>query len=784
MTKAKINALLSLIVSVVFNVHNGYAVVEGPNGGPWNVSLATEKHPYEKALHQAFPKGAFFFNLGPTGLRARIYPEKPSHLVVKFIFQDDKSPAAGKVEVEDVIVGANEKRFQKEYYFGREPTKSGEHGPLTELAELIEDSQGDDGKLHLILWPKGKEKDERIVTLQLKKTGRFSQTYPYNCPRSEKMLKQLCDAIAVSGVNGRPHEHGHSLLALMASGYPEYESIIKKEITKYTSSTEKKQLGSWSTWRNGYDGIILGEYYLLYKDESVIPIMKLKADAYNDAMLFGDSGRYSHHPYPIYAKEARRPYASMAAVAGLSMVSMSLFKTAGLYYHEPTYQAIHHRYLAAARPKGVGISYSFPEYKVPDEYDYKFVVVKVKDPKKGLSGKGPGYECPTGMKDLGAYTIAWPLKSDWDYKRNLSDSSWIENEKETNVVIEYGDGFRRIQRNHPKYKDYLPKEPTEPYPMATTQCGGAPIGLGALAHAIGNTADKSWSYLTDHCANTAALSAGVAFNAHASTHLSTFWTVLGAARAEPKLARAFLDEMKTFLIISETHYGEMIVQPWMRDRGGITSDCAYGPISLPTATAAILLSLGKKRLQITGAESFNPTILSPLSFIQKDGFLIKHFTAEADYIRSGKPYNVIFKRLQSEKDKSSEKGTEAAIFLERFTVWVHMKANELLEEAEKTPALSFMKMDNFSTLCRGIQVEELDKVDEKMKELKNIKYLGDLLAIYKKIDYMEEKRPHISSSSYDKSKGYIVAQLNKFIGKPEIFERIKEEAETLIEKYK
>jgi hypothetical protein len=83
--------------------------------------------------------------------------------------------------------------------------------------------------------------------------------------------------------------------------------------------------------------------------------------------------------------------------------------------------------------------------------------------------------------------------------------------------------------------------------------------------------------------------------------LHAFWNVIGAGFADQDRQRVFLEYMKSFLIMSQTHNGGMIIQPWTRDRGGANTDPGYGPRILPTATAAILLALPLKRLQITGA---------------------------------------------------------------------------------------------------------------------------------------------------------------------------------------
>ncbi|MFT5857287.1 MAG: hypothetical protein ACI8XO_004547 [Verrucomicrobiales bacterium] len=76
-------------------------------------------------------------NVGPTGIRARITPEHPAFLTVKYVFKD--SPTAGLIANDDIIVGANGKKLTVEHRFGRRNV-SGWEGPMLDMSKLIEDS--------------------------------------------------------------------------------------------------------------------------------------------------------------------------------------------------------------------------------------------------------------------------------------------------------------------------------------------------------------------------------------------------------------------------------------------------------------------------------------------------------------------------------------------------------------------------------------------------------------------------------------------------------------------
>lgn len=576
---------------------------------PWESKLRSY---YDQEMAEELGEIRWLLNLGPTGIRARIYPDKPDQLAVKYVFQDKLSPARGLIKAGDIIVGANGRKFKTSHRFGRNLRGGGGwDGPMMELAGHLEDSQGGDGKLELIVWPGGAKGQETTVSVQLKPTGRFAPGFPYNCERSDRMLEELCDFMVMDYESdnwkkpnvfyGGAHGHAHQLLALMASGNSKYDGLIKESISKYYGKTYDPAAGGFQMWTWGFDSIVMGEYYLLTKDRKLESPIKSLAEAMPQGCHNGN-GIYTHRSQINLRRTGRKPYASIAAISGLQMIGMSLFKEAGLSYDERLYQNIHQHYLNSTSPEAVNIAYAFGNADRLNDADiaHRHAIIKLKDPTKGLSGRGPGYVCPTGMDGIGEYEIVWPTKADPRWK----PTDWIANETDTNILTEHGgegEGIRRVDRDNPEYK--VAPEPGKAYDTTKTGSHLAPVGMGAVAHLIGDQA-SSWNYLGLHAANTCVLGPGNAFDGHAASNLHGFWSILGAARSDrPEELREYLDYMKTFLILSETHNGGLILQPWGRDRPNCNSDVSYGPRVLPTATGAILLALGKRHLRITGAGS-------------------------------------------------------------------------------------------------------------------------------------------------------------------------------------
>jgi hypothetical protein len=553
----------------------------------------------EEEMNAAGVKG-WYLPVGPTGIRAMITHDQPCFFKVMYVFKN--TPAYGKVKPGDVIIGANGMLLNKPHDFGRGRNSTYE-GPWTAMAPLIEDSQGKDGTLELIILPGGKKPHER-VEVKIPAVGRFSPTFPYDCERSDKLISFLCAYLEDEFENhnarrSRGHIRNTCGLALMASGEKRYDPLVRSMAERYIGKTVKAMSGTWC-WGHGYAGVFLGEYYLRYRDSRVLPYMDALATFYADA-IGHDRGCYSHETRPAIimrvSKGGGYGYGAMSAPGGLAMLAMSLFKTGGLPYDEFTYERIHQAYLRSAEPDGMKVGYGFR--------NAHSVHVELMDPSQGLSGRGPGFRCPTGMRDITEYKITgvslWNQSKDSENKwakLMWRDLAWVENERSTNIVVEWVGSRRHIIR-----AGTLP-EPTAPY-NTTAPNTQAATGLGALAHTIGNHERPSWRYLGVHAGNSCALGYNKWFDGHACGSLHQTWVALGASRADKAKFRKFMDGVKWWFIMQQSHDGSYMTAP-NRDRpSGCNKDKGrgYGLHTMATANAALLLAVARRQLQMTGAEA-------------------------------------------------------------------------------------------------------------------------------------------------------------------------------------
>lgn len=207
------------------------------------------------------------YNLGPTGALGWMYvekgmTEKSRQILITVV--EKGSPADGKLEVGDVILGVFDKPFADDArrVFGQA------------IGQAETEKAG--GKLPMIVWRKGKS---QTVELKLQVMGTYSETSPYDCPKSKKILDQGLPLV-VKNFAKENSLHVNEL-ALLASGRPEYLDVVRKsahEVANKTPDVEtlwkKSSDGGMATWYHGYNNLFLCEYYLATGDKTVLPAIR------------------------------------------------------------------------------------------------------------------------------------------------------------------------------------------------------------------------------------------------------------------------------------------------------------------------------------------------------------------------------------------------------------------------------------------------------------------------------------------------------------------------------
>lgn len=297
---------------------------------PWGVTTRAEPDTHA---------GGWFINLGITGARAKILRDAPGILEVTYVFT--QAPAFGKLEVGDKIIGVNGKPFTEAHKFGYGPDFFGYEGPMMDFGNALEESQGKLGGKLTVDVIRGEEEMEIAVTLPAK-YGVFSETYPYDCQKTGIILEELY-AYLLKKQNpdgtwhNRPHINAFAALALLGSGNKDHLPAAKRAAEACARETDGQiSYGGLDCWKYGLYGTYLGEYYLITKEDWVLPELdEINRWLHNAQMA---NGGWGHRP-------ANRPggngYGAINVITMQAKMAWALMQRCGLKVDPDRFQAAH-----------------------------------------------------------------------------------------------------------------------------------------------------------------------------------------------------------------------------------------------------------------------------------------------------------------------------------------------------------------------------------------------------------------------------------------------------------
>ena len=146
--------------------------------------------------------------------------------------------------------------------------------PRIILGNILTRAEATDGNINLKIEGLGN------VLVKIPVMGAYSKTWPENCSKSDKIVRDLADLIAKE-----EKPQWGSVLFLLSTGEEKDLAVVRKWMKGI------KTIGNMN-WEKGYKGPGLCEYYLRTGDKSVLPVIKqmteeLKVNMYNG----GWSGR-------------------------------------------------------------------------------------------------------------------------------------------------------------------------------------------------------------------------------------------------------------------------------------------------------------------------------------------------------------------------------------------------------------------------------------------------------------------------------------------------------------
>ncbi|MBT3294872.1 MAG: hypothetical protein HN383_06350 [Verrucomicrobia bacterium] len=158
--------------------------------------------------------------------------------------------------------------------------------PRIQLAALITEAEASDGILTFMIREQA-DSEPFAVDVQLPVLGAYSETWPLDCPKSDRIVRDFADYLAESGWgDGRCELNGPAMLFLLSTG-EEKDLDVVREWIKTTIAFYAANPAPFKNWRLGYGGISLAEYYLRTGDKAILPVIQKYADVARDHHYLG-----------------------------------------------------------------------------------------------------------------------------------------------------------------------------------------------------------------------------------------------------------------------------------------------------------------------------------------------------------------------------------------------------------------------------------------------------------------------------------------------------------------
>mgnify|MGYP005846485877 CR=1 FL=1 len=182
---------------------------------------------------------------GPVGMRLHLI--KPVFtLEIAEIEEGSPADRTGKFEKGQIIESINGKALA-------------DIDPRIQLGNMITAAEASDGILEFAI----KDEAEPVV-VKIPVLGKYSETWPLDCPKSEKIIDNFAHYISQPGaIGGRSRAFGMGMLFLLSTGEDKYLPVVKEWAVNGIGDSRY-------AWKIGYAGLALCEYYLRTGDQEVL----------------------------------------------------------------------------------------------------------------------------------------------------------------------------------------------------------------------------------------------------------------------------------------------------------------------------------------------------------------------------------------------------------------------------------------------------------------------------------------------------------------------------------
>lgn len=216
----------------------------------------------EQPIYIPYPQPGKTWNMrnyGPVGIGINI--TLPNEMKINNVEKGSPAEATGKLKKGQIIESINGQTLK-------------DIDPRVQLANILTEAEATDGLMKFQI------KGEGEVVVKLPVLGRYSDTWPMDCPKSDKIVRNLADLLAK-----KEKPNWGAVLFLLSTGEEQDLEVVKRWMKDLDG------VGAYP-WFIGLQGRGVCEYYLRTGDESVLPVIKkIAEDATAQIYNGGWSGR-------------------------------------------------------------------------------------------------------------------------------------------------------------------------------------------------------------------------------------------------------------------------------------------------------------------------------------------------------------------------------------------------------------------------------------------------------------------------------------------------------------
>ena len=143
--------------------------------------------------------------------------------------------------------------------------------PRIQFGNLITEAEASDGVLKFLVKDNATDAAREVV-VKIPVLGSYSKTWPLNCPKSDKIVRNFAEYLKQPKSNKGFADIG--MLFLLSTGDDSDLATVRDWVHGL-----KKQKGNGYAWHIGYGGLAICEYYLRTGDAEAIPAIQQFVDA-------------------------------------------------------------------------------------------------------------------------------------------------------------------------------------------------------------------------------------------------------------------------------------------------------------------------------------------------------------------------------------------------------------------------------------------------------------------------------------------------------------------------